>query len=195
MKRLLLLCLLSASAFAADAPLLHDDFSAPKLDQRRAMRGEWKFADHIATCTQDDELFKKNKDHGPILFYDLAHSDATLRMAFKPDAAVKSVVFTCNGAEGHVFRLVLSAAGTSVRAFPADSPDHKSIALATEKAVKLVPGQWTPLSVTLNGSKATLKLGDFTQTYDHPSFARAKTNFSLGFSFGTLSAKDVAAVK
>jgi hypothetical protein len=195
MKRLLLLCLLTASAFAADAPLLQDDFTAPKLESRRAMRGEWKFADHTATCAQDDELFKKNKDHGPILFYDLAHTDATLSMAFKPDAAVKSVVFTCNGADGHVFRIVLSAAGTSVRAFPADSPDHKSIALATEKAVKLVPGQWTPLSVTLNGSKATLKLGDFAQTYDHPSFARPKTNFSLGFSFGTLSVKEVAAVK
>ena len=194
MKHLLLLCLLSASAFTADA-LLQDDFSAPKLDQRRAMRGEWKFVDHTATCTQDDALFKKNKDHGPILFYDLAHSDATLSLAFKPDAAVKSVVFTCNGAEGHVFRLVLSAAGTSVRAFPADNPDHKSIALATEKAVKLVPGQWAALSVALHGSKATVKLGDFTQTYDHPSLVRAKINFSLGFSFGTLSVKDVAAVK
>jgi hypothetical protein len=195
MKSLLLLTLLTASALAADTPILQDDFSAPKLDQRRALRGEWTVADHTATCTQDDELFKKNKDHGPILFYDLAHTDATLRLAFKPDAAVKSVVFTCNGAEGHVFRIVLSAAGTSVRAFPTDSQDHKSIALATEKAVKLVPGQWTPLEVTLNGSQATLKLGDFTQTYDHPSFARPKTNFSLGFSFGTLSVKEVAVVK
>lgn len=195
MKTLLLLTLLTASALAADTPLLQDDFSAPKLEQRRAMRGEWKFADLTATCTQDDELFKKNKDHGPILFYDLAHTDASLRLAFKPDAAVKTVVFTCNGAEGHVFRLVLSTAGTSVRAFPTESKDHKSIALATEKAVKLVPGQWTPLSVTLQGSQATLKLGDFTQTYDHPSFARAKTNFSLGFSFGTLSVKEVVAVK
>lgn len=195
MKHLLLLCLLTASALAADAPLLQDDFSAPNLEQRRAMRGEWTFADHTATCTQDDELFKKNKDHGPILFYDLAHSDATLRLAFKPDAAVKTVVFTCNGAEGHVFRLVLSAAGASVRAFPTDSQDHKSIALATEKTVNLTPGQWTPLSVTLHGSQATLKLGDFTQTYDHSSFARAKTNFSLGFSFGTLSVKKVVAVK
>ena len=195
MKHLLFLFLLTASALAADAPLLQDDFSAPQLDQRRAMRGEWTFADHTATCTQDDELFKKNKDHGPILFYDLAHTDATLRLAFKPDAAVKTIVFTCNGAEGHVFRIVLSAAGASVRAFPTDSQDHKSIALATEKTVKLTPGQWTPLSVTLHGSQATLKLGDFTQTYDHPSFARPKTNFSLGFSFGTLSVKEVAVVK
>jgi hypothetical protein len=82
-----------------------------------------------------------------------------------------------------------------VRAFPTDSKDHKSIALATEKTVNLMPGQWTPLSVTLHGSQATLKLGDFTQTYDHPPFARPKTNFSLGFSFGTLSVKDVVAVK
>lgn len=194
MKRLLLL-LAAASTFAADAPLLLDDFSTPVLEQRRALRGEWKFADKTATCTQDDELFKKNKDHGPILFYTLAHTDAVISLAYKPDAATQAVVFTCNGAEGHVFRIVMSAAGASVRAFLPGSADHKSIALGTEKSVKLVAGQWTPLSVELRGAKATVKIDGFTKTYEHASFAAPKTNFSLGFSFGSLGVRDVLATK
>ncbi|MBL9130508.1 MAG: hypothetical protein JNG86_04865 [Verrucomicrobiaceae bacterium] len=195
MRPLALLLLTIISALAADAPLLRDDFSAPKNDQRRAMRGDWKFADNTATCTQDDELFKKNKDHGPILFYDLAYTDAAIRFAVKPDASTKTIVFTANGAEGHVFRLVFGAAGMAVRAFPTDSKDHKSIALANEATVKLKPGEWTNVSVELRGPKATVKVDDFTQTYDHASLSAAKTNLSVGFSFGTVSVKDVVVEK
>lgn len=180
-----------SSALAADAVLLKDDFSSPQLLSRRASRGEWKFADHAATCTQDDELYKKHANHGPILFYDLAYTDATFSFSYRADSAVKNLVFTCNGAEGHVFRLVTGAAGTGVRAFPADAKDHKSIALANEKSQVLQPGQWVPVKVTLRGPKATVKIGEFEKTYEHASLARAKTNLSIGYSFGTLSVKDV----
>lgn len=186
------LCLLLATrVLAADATLLQDDFSAAKLPARKPSRGEWKFADQTATCTQDDELYKKHRDHGPIIFYDLAYTDAVIHFSVKPDTANKTFVFTANGANGHIFRLVFSAAGMAVRAFPADSKDHKSIALANEKDLKLLPGQWTPVSVELRGTKATVKVGSSTHTYEHASLARAKANLSLGFSFGTVSLKDV----
>lgn len=193
MKNILIL-LLATVAVAADAPLLKDDFSAPKLATRRASRGEWKFADNAATCTQDDELYKKNKNHGPILFYDLAYTDAAIRFAVKPDAANKAVVFTANG-DSHVFRLVFSEAGMGVRAFPPEEKDHKSISLGNEKAVKLKAGEWTNVSVELRGSKATVKVGDFTKTYEHASIARTKANLSVGFSYGTVSVKDLVVEK
>lgn len=190
------LLFLLPSLALADAPLLKDDFSAPKLEARRASRGDWKFADSAATCTQDDQLFKKFKDHGPIIFYDLAYTDAAIQFAFKPDAAAKSVVFTANGDDGHIFRIVFSKAGASIRAFPPEGKaDHKSIALGTEPDLKLKPGEWAPVSVELRGSRATLKVGDFSKTYDHASFARSKTNLSVGFSFGTVSLKDVLVTK
>lgn len=194
MKHFLLL-LACSSILAADAPLLRDDFSSAKLDQRRAMRGEWKFADQTATCTQDDELFKKNKDHGPILFYDLAYSDAVIRFAVKPDANTKTIVFTANGAEAHLFRLVFSSAGMAVRAFPAESQDHKAIALANESTAKLKAGEWNELSVEMRGNNATVKVGDFVRTYEHASIGLAKVNLSVGFSFGTLSVKDLVVTK
>lgn len=190
-----LFLLLATAALAADAPLLQDDFSAPQLATRRASRGEWKFADSAATCTQDDELYKKNKDHGPILFYDLAYTDAAIRFAVKPDAANKTIVFTANSAEGHVFRLVFSGAGMGVRAFPPEEKDHKSISLGNEAAAKLKAGEWTNISVELRGTKATVKIGDFTKTYEHASIARAKANLSVGFSYGTVSVKELVVEK
>jgi hypothetical protein len=191
LRMLAISLVLISHALAADTPFLKDDFSAAKLEQRRAARGEWKFADSIASCTQDDALYKKNKDHGPIIFYDLDYTDATIRFSYQADAAVKSVVFTCNGTDGHVFRFVTSAAGTGMRAFPADSKDHKSIALAQEKALALKSGEWVPVAITLRSSKATVKIGDFEKTYEHASLARAKSNLSVGFAFGTLRVKDV----
>lgn len=182
---------LAAAALAADAPLLKDEFLLPNFETRRASRGEWKFAEGCATCTQDDALFKKNKDHGPILFYDLAYTDAAIHFAVKPDAANKMIVFTANGVEGHVFRLVFSQAGMGVRAFPPEEKDHKSISLGNEKAVVLMADAWTKIRVELRGSKATVKIGDFTKTYEHASIARAKVNLSVGFSYGTVSVTEM----
>lgn len=196
MKMLLLLLAATTAALAADAPVLKDDFSDPKLVGRRASRGEWKFADNTATCTQDDELYKKNKDHGPIIFYDLAYTDARIEFAVKPDAANKSIVFTSNGEDGHVFRVGFGERGAAIRAFPTDGKEHQSVSAGQEKDLKLKVGEWTKVSVDLRGPKATLTVGDgFTQTYEHPSYARPKTNLSIGFSFGSLSVKDVVVTK
>lgn len=190
-----LFALIVSSALGAEAPLLKDEFLPTTFEGRRALRGEWKFAEGSATCTQDDALFKKNKDHGPILFYDLAYTDAAIHFAVKPDAANKTIIFTANSAEGHVFRLVFSAAGMGVRAFPPEEKDHKSISLGNEKAVVLKADAWTKIRVELRGSKATVKVGDFTKTYEHASIARAKANLSVGFSYGTVSVTEMVVDK
>lgn len=193
LRQLVLVLAWAASFASAGETLLKDDFSNPKLEQRRASRGDWKFADGVATCRQDDALFKKFKDHGPIIVYDLPFQDARIRFSFKAEAA-KTLVFTANGAEGHVFRFVMSERGTSVRAFPTDNADHQSIALANEAQV-LKSGEWVTAEVDLRGTKATMKIGDLVKTYEHASLARPKANISIGFSFGTLSVKDVVVEK
>lgn len=193
--RAALFALIAISALGADAPLLKDEFLPTSFEGRRALRGEWKFAEGSATCTQDDALYKKNKDHGPILFYDLSYTDAAIHFAVKPDAANKMVVFTANGEEGHVFRLVFGQAGMGVRAFPPEEKDHKSISLGNEAAVKLKADAWTKIRVELRGSKATVKVGDFTKTYEHASIARAKANLSVGFSYGTVSVTELVVDK
>ena len=64
-----------------------------------------------------------------------------------------------------------------------------------EKEIKLKPGEWVPVVVTLRGPKATVKIGGVEKTYEHASLARAKINLSVGFPYGTLSVKDVVVEK
>ena len=188
--RLLLTGLLFVALTASAAEvLLKDDFSSSNLPQRRAARGDWTFANLIAVCTQDDELFKKNKDHGPILSYIVPLENGRVRFSCKAEG-VKALVFTINGAGGHIFRFVQSATGTSVRAFPPESADHRAVVLGNE-APKLEDGQWQPVEVELQGNKATLKIGSFAKTYEHPALAHPKANVTIGFSFGTLAVRDV----
>lgn len=182
-------CAFTASAWAADAVLLKDDFVTASSSGRRALRGAWTFTNGVASCTQDDELYKKHKNHGPIIFYDLPFDDATVTFSFKAEKA-KAVVLTANGAEGHIFRVSWSPRGTGVRAFPPDSKD-KSISVGQDEK-PLQQGVWIPVRVTLTGPKATVTIGDAApQVFQHESFARAKTNISVGFSFGSLDVKDL----
>jgi hypothetical protein len=185
---------LGSSAVLAVAAL-EDDFSKSDFPGRRAIRGDWTFNASTATCTQDDALFKKLKDHGPILFYDVDYGDGAISFSFKPDAQTKVLVFTANGANGHLFRFGISTAGMTPRAFPLEDKEHKSVALGTEPGVKLHPGEWASVRVVLKGNTAAVTIGDFTKTYEHPSIGQPKNNFSIGFSFGTVSVKGVALEK
>lgn len=182
---------LNAMAWGADVPApLVDDFQSATQAGRRAERGAWKIEGGVATCTQDDELYKKLKNHGPVIWHDLAFDDAVIRFAFKSHEA-KSVVFTINGAKGHVFRTVTQPQGTSIRAFPPAS-DVKSLSLETDGPA-LKDDVWTSVSIELRGEKAIVKIGDeYVETVSHPTFATPKTTVGVGFSFGTVSIKDFA---
>lgn len=192
---LTLLALLVLPLQAADTPAFADPFAADtKVPERRAMRGDWRIADGIARCTQDDALYKKYKDHGPIIFYDVATTDSTVRYSFKPQGC-KSVVFTLNGEKGHVFRFVTGARGTSFRAFPPDS-GVKSIETGLEKDWLLKEGEWTSVEVKIAGNTATVKFGDHQEVaVKHGTYAAEKANLSVGFSFGTLAVKGVEVTK
>lgn len=182
----LFLALVCAQLPAAD---FKDDFTAAKVEQRRAARGDWQIAGGIARCTQDDELFKKNKDHGPIIFYDVPTQDSTVHFAFRPQGC-KTLVFTLNGEKNHVFRVITNDTTTAIRAFPAGSTKHAAKPLAQD-GPKLVQGEWTEVTVEIRGTKATVRMGkDYTKTVEDPAIGQSKVNVSVGFSFGMLEVKD-----
>lgn len=186
---LCLLGIMAASAVAAAPVLLEDDFTTASSAGRRPLRGGWTFAAGVASCTQDDELYTKHNNHGPIIFYDLPFDDATVSFAFKAEQA-KAVVFTANGEKGHIFRASWGPRGSAVRAFPPGSKD-KSISVGQD-AKPLEQGVWIPVRVALEGPRATVTVGDAApQVYEHESFARPKTNISVGFSFGSLHVREL----
>ncbi|MBU6178791.1 MAG: hypothetical protein KGR69_03965 [Verrucomicrobia bacterium] len=189
--RALCLSVLAAASAPAGEPVFTDPFTAgAEVPERRAMRGDRAIAGGIARCTQDDALYTKYKNHGPILFHDLPAIDAAYRFAVKPKGC-RSIVFTLNGEKGHVFRFVTGAKGTGFRAFPPGS--EKSIQTGLQADWKFPEGEWTNVSVAVTGSRAVVTFGDHPPvTIEHAGYGAAKVNFSIGFAFGTLEVKDVA---
>jgi hypothetical protein len=189
-----LTALLLTTSLTAET-LVDDKFTSEELPHRdlSAKRGIWKIANGIATCTQDDALYAKNKDHGPVIWYNVTFTDGTVKFAFRPEK-VKTFVFTLNG-EGHVFRFVTAPTGTSVRAWPQGSHDAISLLVPKPGTPALKDGEWTQAELKFEGKRCTLKLGDFQQTFEHDAIARQKTKMGLGFAFGTLSVRDVSITK
>ncbi len=186
------LLLLATTALAA--PLVDDRFTSAQLPGRDLSpgRGDWRFADGVATCTQDDALYAKNKNHGPVIWYHTAFTDATVRFAIRAEK-VKSFVFTLNDEKGHVFRYVLSPASLTVRAWTTQGAEAKPDVLPVKRGPKLTDGEWIPAELKFSGTSCTLKLGsDFTQTFEHPLIGKQKTKLGLGFAFGTLAVRDVS---
>ncbi len=187
--------LLTASVIHAET-LVEDKFDAPKKTGRDLSpnRGEWKLDKGIATCTQDDKLYEKNKNHGPIMWYSTSFKDATVRFAYQAEKC-KQFVFTLNDDKGHVFRIVHGANGLSVRAWPPAEAGKEA------KAAELIPrgtktpalpeGSWVAAELRFEGKKCMVSIGDFKQTFEHEAIAKEKTKMGLGFSFGTVSVKDM----
>ncbi len=174
---------------AADL-LLTDSFSSDKKISRRALRGDWLISAGVAACVQDDTLYKKYKNHGPIIFYDLPYGDVSVRFAIKPQQT-KTVVFTANGADGHIFRAVWAKSGLTVRAFP---PSSQKKSISVGKSPEAIPSEndWLPIEIQLRGALAIVKSGNEVLQAEHPSFQRPKQNLSIGFSFGSLAVKDLS---
>jgi len=186
--------LIVATLPAIGAALVDDKFTSPALPGRDLSpgRGTWKLADGVATCTQDDDLYTKNKNHGPIIWYNTTFTDATIRFAIRAEK-VKQFVFTLNDDKGHVFRYTQGETPLSARAWGKQGKEAKPDAFRVKGGPKLAQGEWIQAELKFTGDQCVLRVGpDFTQTFTHPAIAKQKTKLGLGFAFGTLQVKDVS---
>ncbi len=111
-----------------------------------------------------------------------------MAFSFKADPAVKTVVFTINDAEGHVFRFVSSERRTLIKAFAREGDGVDD--LLNREGPPLKQDVWLDAVVTFKGDRATVKIGGFEETVSHPAIARGKTTIGVGFSFGSLQIKE-----
>ena len=175
----------SADSPPIGKPLLRDDFSEDKHDLRKATRGQWIVADGMISVTQDDETYKKFKNHGPLLAYGLPLSDVEVRVDFKPDGC-RSVVFTFDAESGHAFRIIMTGArpGVVYGYDPQPGEDRPKANPLTRQLPKL-SDQWTSLRVRITGDKASIRIGDSEYEVSHPSIGQKKTVAKIGFAFGS----------
>lgn len=170
-----------------------DDYREPTREHRRALRGEWKIGEGLARCTQDDATFKKNKDHGPVIWYDLDFTDAVIEFAYEP-RDVQAFVFTVNGERGHIFRFSTKAGSTTFGVWPqeeskpAGDPMARSTPLGRD-GPPLKQGQWTQVRVEFRGEQVNVKIGDYAAKFTHPALAQKKTTVGLAFAHGSITIK------
>ena len=186
----------------ASAQEFVDDFSNSKLEERQAERGAWQYENGIASCVADPELYKKFRNHGPILKWPREFSDATIEFEFKA-IDCQRVVFTLNG-EGHIFRVTLAderpdaPAGASkvpTRLIAWDSKSSKQNKGDTIKPkgmpdLSMINQKWVPLKIVVRGNHAVLTIGNFQSEIDHAALARGKNMVMLTFAHGELAVRN-----
>nr|WP_315861479.1 peroxiredoxin-like family protein [Stieleria tagensis] len=177
---------------AGSGESLLDDYTAAEHPTRQAMRGDWEIKQGIASVKQDDALYKKFKNHGPIMVYPILHRDAAAVVEFKPQGC-KTVVFTMDAADGgHAFRVVLRTGAadqpSTIQTYTEKPAGGKAKPIVLSKDVPhLDDGQWQRIEVKVQGERATVSFGGKTFDVQHPRIAQPKKIVKLGFSFGELA--------
>ena len=170
-----------------------DDFSASNRKDRQALRGEWKFADNVASCTADPVLYKKFKNHGPILRWPVEMTDGTVEFEFRA-IDVQRLVFTFNE-KGHVFRTTLRDDGNSAifgwigQSSKENKP--KNISRDGVPSMKDLNGKlWAVFKMTIQGDEAEILIGNYHAKLQHPSIARKKGEVTISFASGKFLIRD-----
>jgi hypothetical protein len=135
MKLRIALLLLTSSLLAADLPF-EDRFTEASLTLRKLGRGSWKIENGQAICIQNDELYKKAKDHGPMITWDIPTTDSVIEFEYLPDIDVKTMIFTVNRAKGHAFRIIATADTSRVIAFAASRDETWRMAKGARGAAR-----------------------------------------------------------
>jgi hypothetical protein len=190
------IALSSLPSTSAESPVtsFQDDFRQNQNPARKELRGDWKIAGGVASVTQDDELYKKFKNHGPILNYEIIHTDADVTVEFK-GSNFSAIVFTMDAVDGgHAFRVILRPDGKpgicTIQTYTEKEDGGKAKPIVLDRSLaSIAENEWMSLSVRVEGEQATVTLGDQTVKVQHERIAQAKNVAKLGFSFGELSVR------
>lgn len=196
MKKVLFLTLAISLAcnlvFAAD---VQDDFSKAKMKGRAALRGAWKFENNTASCVSDPALYKKFKNHGPILRWPIEMTDGEVSFEFQPKKCDR-IIITFNNKTGHVFRIALYDEKRT-RIFGWDGPSknkkNKPKVFAKDGVPKVadLDGEWIKSKITFKGNEATIKIGDYSTNINEVAAGREKGEFTISFAAGELAVRNV----
>ena len=180
---------------------LVDNFGDAKFKGRQAERGSWQFKDGFASCVADPVLYKKFKNHGPILKWPRKFEDAKIQFEMKAKDCQR-VVFTLNG-DGHIFRVTLAderpdaPAGTSkvptrlIAWATKSSKQNKGDTIKPKGMPDLtdVNDEWVTVKLDVKGTQAVLSIGEFQTEIRHAALAREKNMIMLTFAHGEIEVR------
>lgn len=179
-----------------------DDFGDAEFNGRQAERGAWQFNDGVASCVADPVLYKKYKNHGPILKWPRKFEDAHIQFEMKAKDCQR-VVFTLNG-DGHIFRVTLADERPDAPAGTSKVPT-RLIAWATKSSkqnkgdtikpnglpdLSILNDEWVKVNLDVKGKHAVLAIGDFQAEISHAALARDKSMVMLTFAHGEIAVRN-----
>lgn len=190
----LALLVVLASLSQAQAGGFRDDFSRQKLENRQALRGDWKFKNNTASCISDPELYKKFANHGPILRWPATFTDGTVEFEFQPKSCQR-VIITLNE-DGHVFRISLSdEQRTRIFGWIGKSSKENKPKIIAKEGVPTsaqLDGKWVKVKLAIKGDTGEITIGDYSAKLKHGSLARKKGEFTISFAGGECAVRNVS---
>lgn len=191
--------LLANSLFAGE---FIDDFSKKELEGRLLQRGDWKLENNQIVCKSDPELYKKYKNHGPIIKWQSAFKDIDVEFEMKAVDCTR-VVLTLNG-KGHIFRVTLAehlkqdkkkkiyVTNRIIAWAEQSSKENKGETIQPKglPTIKDVNGTWIKFRLSVKGDTCDLQIGDFKTQVKHAALKRDKNLVQLTFAMGELSLRN-----
>ena len=166
--------------------IIDDDYSSENIESRQTARGAWKVKDNSISVSFDEALYKKHKDHGPMVRYTFdSTSDLTIEMEVMM-SEIGKLCFQVDNDEGHLLKAIVNGAGKgSIRGFNGkESEVVGKIKSSTEE------NKWMPVKLSFIDNKLTFSFnGSKPQVFNHPSFEKGKTKFVYKFAEGHLKAR------
>ena len=182
MQALMLLSLV-ACAGTPGTVVLEDQFDAPAMNTAwRAAKGEWK---QEGGSLRGVEI--ASDKHAAVVRRPVAFQDGTVQLRFRLDGA-RQIALSINGAKGHICRVVVTPKGFRIAKDPDVKKGEKAITLAAS-AAPIATGEWHDLTLLMEGSKMSAKIGGVLITGEHPGIAEAKADVGLPVG-GTAAAFD-----
>ncbi|MEM9943102.1 MAG: alkaline phosphatase [Planctomycetota bacterium] len=175
---------------AMDAGGVADNFQSSH-PCRKALRGDWQYDSNIASCTADPELFKKYKNHGPILRYPVKFQDGMIEFEVQ-GKGVKKLVLTLNE-KGHVFRMIhLDDKSSRIIGWsgPSKTTDSETIGKKDVPSAASFSDDWVPVKIVIKEDSAIINAGKYYEIVRHDSLRRPKTEFTLSFHEGKLQVRN-----
>ncbi|MFO0967780.1 MAG: family 16 glycoside hydrolase [Gemmataceae bacterium] len=188
--------LLFCAAFAgADEPktlmtergkLLHsEDFNKPPVKEWKVGKGKWEVVDGVL---RGSEL--KSDMHGAVMRYLLDFDAIVIQYDFRLDGA-KQTTLSINAPKGHICRVVVNAAGISVRKDQDKKKKEKGEILGAVKT-PISPGAWHTLVLELKGKEMVASLDGKHVAYGtHDAIDVKKANFGLTVAGESASFKNL----
>jgi hypothetical protein len=163
-----------------------DDLTQTPAQPWRVAKGAW-------TPAEEAVLVKELKAdmHGAVARRPVPHANFIVEYSFKLDGA-RNTSLSINDAKGHCCRVVIDAAGVSVRK---DSHDHNQTdkpAVLDRQATPIAAGQWHTLVVEVLGPEMVASIDDKIVAFgSHPSIDVMKKDIGLTVAGESVSFKNL----